>query len=64
MKSKEKKKTIKTTIREKLAWAKAEKQKGLDILKSYHEKEEKLMVTLNRLEGIILVLTELSELKR
>ena len=55
---------LRDVVKKKLEWAKAEKEKGLKTIQLLEQNIKKVKVQINRLEGIILVLTELEEIKK
>lgn len=55
---------LRDVIKEKLEWAKAERQKGFDTIKMFETKINDAHHQLLKLEGIILVLNELVGIKK
>ena len=55
---------LRDVIKEKLEWAKAERQKGFDTIKMFKTKSDDVHRQILKLEGIILVLIELVDIEK
>lgn len=54
---------LREIIKQKIAWAVAEKEKGIEIIKQHENQIQTIKTQITRLEGCIMVLNELSKLE-
>ena len=55
---------LRNIITEKLEWAKIEKEKGIKVIEKQLQQVKENKETITKLDGIIMVLTELLEIKK
>lgn len=55
---------LREIVKQKLAWAIAEKEKGLEIIKQHEAQIQVLRTQITRLEGCIMILNDLSKTEK